>query len=257
MNLLITVFGGMLLTALLYAVGRLFRLTNFWAAVTAAGLPSVAYLFYAFAQWPGLDVVTMHVVAYPTVSLLFYLLYERKPGKDLDLHWAPKLLIGFFVTLTMLLGCFVYVAVNGLPMALTQRLLPNARGKIVHTGFSGIVEHGEEAANGIAQHREIGLRLAKLGWSVEVSGLDALNNGRSEEVKVLLSKAGAGVGGQRLSFALSRPGQRAQSGQDMREVGPGDYRSSVLLPASGGTWVALITIEAKGGPIFLEHDFGQ
>ena len=257
MTLLITIFGGMLLTALLYAIGRLFRLTNFWAAVTAAGLPGLAYIFYAFARWPGLDVVTMHVVAYPTVSLLFYLLYERKPGKDLDLHWAPKLLIGFFVILTVLLGSFVYVAVNGLPLAIAQIILPNAQGKILHTGFAGVVEHGEDAAHGIAQQRDIGARLAHLGWSVEVVGLDALRRDRSEEIKVLLSKDGVGVRGQHLSFCLHRPGQEVQPARLMREVSPGDYRGSVVLPAQG-IWVASITIAVQGGrPIILEHDFGH
>jgi hypothetical protein len=253
MNLLITIFGGMLLTALLYGAARLIKLTNFWAAVAAAGLPSTAYLFYAFAHWPGLDVVTMHVVAYPTVALLFFLLYESKPGKALNVHWVPKLLIGFFVVLTVLLGGFVYVAVNGLPLVLAQRLLPNVRGKIVHTGFSGVVAHGEEAANIVAQHREMQARLAKLGWHVEVVGLDALDNSRSSEVRVFLRRAdGSAVAGQHLRFALSRPGQPAPTWQPMREVGGGDYHSSVILPAEG-TWMASISFMADGKRIDLEH----
>lgn len=257
MNLLITIFGGMLLTALLYGVARLVRLSNFWAAVAAAGLPSAAYLLYAFAAWPGLDVVTMHVVAYPTVSLLFFLLNERKPGKDLHVHWVPKLLIGFFVTLTVILGSFVYVAGNGLPPALAQRLLPNAMGKTLHTGFAGVVEHGEEAAKSIAQHRNIEARLAKLGWNVEVTGLDALNHDRGSEVKVLLRKAdGSGVSGQHLRFGLSRPGQPAPAGEPMREVGSGDYRTSAALPATG-TWLAVISFAPEGKRIVLEHAVGH
>jgi len=257
MNLLISIFGGMLLTALLYGAARLVKLTNFWAAVAAAGLPGAAYLIYAFANWPGLDVVTIHVVAYPTVSLLFFLLYERKPGKDLNLHWAPKLLIGFFVTLTVLLGSFVYVAVNGLPPKLAEWMLPNAQGKIVHTGFAGVVEHGDEAAKSIAQQRSIDARLAKLGWNVEVVGLGALSSERSGEVKVLLRKTdGSGVSGQHLRFGLSRPGQKAQEDQPMREVGRGDYRSSVVLPAAGA-WLAVISFAAEGKRIVLEHGVGQ
>jgi hypothetical protein len=257
MNLFISIFGGMLLTALLYGAARLIKLSNFWAAVVAAGLPSAAYLFYAFTEWPGLDVVTMHVVAYPTVSLLFFLLYERKPAKGLHVHWVPKLLIGFFVTLTVLLGSFVYVAGNGLPPELAERLLPNAMGKTLHTGFAGIVEHGEEAAKSIAHHRNIEARLARLGWNVEVTGLSTLKQERRSEVKVLLRKAdGSGVSGQQLSFGLSRPGQPAPAGQLMQEVGSGDYRTSTALPATG-TWLAVISFSAEGKRIVLEHAVGH
>jgi hypothetical protein len=256
MSLLVTIFGGMLLTALLYGVASRTRLSNFWSAVLAAGLPSVAYLVYAFAHWPGLDVVTMHVVAFPTVSLLLYLLYEGKPGESKKIHWVPKLLIAFFVVLTALLGCFVYIAVNGLPPAVTAIVLPNAKGKIVHTGFAGVVEHGEEAANGISVHRDIEARLAKLGWHVEVDGLQALSSTRVSEIKVLLRGAdGHGVAGQKLAFALYRPGQHPPAGKTMREMADGDYRTNVELP-DAGFWTTAIEIDAAGKRITLEHSIG-
>jgi nitrogen fixation protein FixH len=253
MNLLISIFGGMLLTVLLYGAARLAKLSNFWAAVTAAGLPSAAYLAYATVYWPGLDVVTLHVVAYPTVSVLLFQLYESKPGKELHVHWVPKLLIGFFVVLTVVLGGFVYVAGHGLPQSLVGWMLPNAKGKILHTGFSGVVEHGEEAAKSIAQQRSLDARLAKLGWNVEVVGLGVLSNEHSSEVKVLLSRPnGNGVSGQHLSIGLSRPGQPSHEGQPMREVGSGDYRANIVLPGAGA-WVASIRFTAEGKGIVLEH----
>lgn len=256
MSLLITIFGGMLLTALLYGAGRLFRLPNFWAAVLAAGLPSLAYLIFAFAYWPGLDVVTMHVVAYPTVSVLLFQLYSRRAGQ-VAVHWVPKLLIVFFVALTVLLGGFVYIAVNGLPPALAARLLPNAEGKIVHTAFAGVVEHGDEAAKSIAQRRNIGARLGKLGWNVEVSGLETLGARRSGEIRVLLRQVdGAGVSGRELRLGVARPGQPAPAGEAMREVASGDYRGTIALPAAGA-WVAMISIAADGKPIVLEHGVGR
>jgi hypothetical protein len=257
MNLLISIFGGMLLTVILYAAARFIRLSNFWAAVAAAGLPSAAYLFYAFVNWPGLDVVTLHVVTFPTVSVLLFQLYESKPGTDIHVHWVPKLLIGFFVILTAVLGSFVYIAGNGLPPVLAELLLPNARGKTLHTGFAGVIEHGEEAAKSIAQQRNIEARLARLGWNVEVAGLEALNTERNSEVRLLLRQAdGAGVSGQHLFFALTRPGQSAPAGQPMRESGSGDYRAQAVLP-SQGAWVAVINFDAGGKRIVLEHAVGH
>lgn len=256
MSLFITIFGGMLLTALLYGAGRMLKLPNFWAAVLAAGLPSLAYLAFAFAIWPGLDVVTMHVVAYPTVSVLLFQLYSRRDGQEETVHWVPKLLIAFFVALTALLGGFVYIAVNGLPPALAARVLPNAQGKILHTAFAGVVEHGDEAAKSIAQRRNIGARLAKLGWNVEVSGLEALGAQRGGEIKVLLRQAdGGGVSGRELRLGVARPGQPAPAGEAMREVASGDYRGTLALPGEGA-WVAMISIAVEGRRIVLEHAVG-
>ena len=139
MNLLITIFGGMLLTVVLYGGGRALRLSNFWAAVLACALPSFAYVAYAAAVWPGLDVVTIHVVAYPTVAVLLYQLYGNKAGHELNVHWAPKLMIIFFVLITVIFGGFVYIAGQGLPPALARLILPGAKDKNIHTGFAGVV----------------------------------------------------------------------------------------------------------------------
>lgn len=257
MNLLISIFGGMLLTVLLYGAGRLARLSNFWAAVAAAGLPSTAYLVYAISRWPGLDVVTLHLVTYPTVSVLLFQLYVHKPGNELHVHWVPKLLIAFFLVITVVLGGFVYVAGHGLPPALAERLLPNAKGKTLYTGFAGVIEHGDEAAKSIAHQRNIEARLAKLGWTVDVVGLDALSNTRANVVRVLLRQSnGTGVAGSDMRLGLARPGQPIPTGQPLDEVGSGDYRASVTLPAAGA-WMATISFDADGRRIVLEHTVGR
>lgn len=256
MNLLISIFGGMLLTALLYGAARFIRLSNFWAAVAAAGLPSLSYLVYASMHWPGLDVVTLHVVTYPTVSVLLYQLYANKPDKALHVHWVPKLLIAFFIVITVVLGGFVYVAGHGLPPSLAAKWLPNAEGKVLHTGFAGVVEHGAEAAKSIAHQRNINARLAQLGWQVEISGLATLNDRRANTVEVRLQRTdGGGIDGQELQLNLSRPGQPLQAGLPLSEVGNGVYRASLVLPATGA-WLASISFMAEGKRIVLEHAVG-
>ena len=257
MTLLISIFGGMLLTVLLYGAARMLRLSNFWAAVAAAGLPCMAYLVYASSQRPGLDVVTLHLVAFPTVSVLLFQLYAKKPGAELKVHWVPKLLIAFFVFITVVLGGFVYIAGNGLPPALASRLLPNAEGKTLYTGFAGVVEHGEEAAKSIAQQRNVTARLEQLGWNVEVTGLSGLAVDRASEVEVRLRAAnGAGVVGQHIQLALARPGQKNVNGQTLRELGEGVYRGAIALPGDGA-WLASIRMSADGWEIVLEHAVGQ
>lgn len=256
MSLLITIFGGMMLTIAIYALGRAVRLSNFWSAVVATGIPTLAYLAYAVLTGPGLDAITMHVVAYPTVAVMLYLLYGEKASRGPGTHWAPRLLIGFFVAITVLFGGFVYVARQGLPPEVAALLLPNAARNRVHTGFAGVVAHGEEAAKSIAQHRNMEEKLARLGWHVEVVGLDTLRPDHANEVQVLIRDGkGVQVPGVRVQLALGRPGQKAQDVVELEPSAGSGYRGLAVLPGDGA-WLAAITLEGRGERVELQRIVG-
>lgn len=254
MNLFVTIFGGMLLTAILYGLGRLARLSNFWSAVIAAALPTIAYLVYSAIRQPGLDVITIHVVAYPTVAVLFGLLYGTKADHSANMHWIPKLIVLFFVLLTLLMGAFVYIARQGIPPSLAQLLLPDAKGKILHTGFAGVVEHNQEAANSIPYHLDMQNKLEKLGWRLEVSGLSDLRGGVDSPVEVLINdRETRPVEKLAVKLELSRPGQRGDVLLPL-SGGLGGYHGT-LPGLEPGRWVARITLaQANGETIDLEHD---
>jgi hypothetical protein len=256
MNLFVSIFGGILLTAILFGLARSLKLSNFWAAVIAAALPSFAYMAYAVANWPGLDVLTMHVVTFPTVALLLFQIGGSKDAPYQKLHWAPKLMIGFFVFITVILGGFVYIAGHGVPTSVAQWLLPNIEGKTVHTGFAGVVAHGGEASKSIAHHRNMESKLARLGWNVEVAGLDALRAGVAGEVGVLLrDNTGSGVHNVTVNLGLGRPGQPAQENFKLTPAGDGNYRGQVVLPSSG-EWLAQLVLEHADERIVFEHVVG-
>lgn len=256
MSLLITIFGGMLLTVLLYAAGRSLRLSNFWSAVAAAGVPTFVYMAYAAMTGPGLDTITMHVIAYPTVAVMLFLLYGEKAGYGGRGHWAPKLLVAFFVTITILYGGFVYVAKQGLPPGLAALVLPNASKNKVHTGFAGVVAHGEDAAKSIAQHRNMEEKLARLGWHVEVVGLDALRPEHANEVQVLVrNQQGALVQGAQVNLALGRPGQKADEVIALVASGDSGYHGMTALPGEGA-WLAVISLESQGERVELQRIVG-
>lgn len=256
MNLLITVFGGMLLTVLLYGAARRVRMSNFWAAVVASALPSAAYLVYATMVWPGLDVVTLHVIAYPTVAILLFQLYHSKAGVHGQTHWAPKLMIGFFVFITIIFGAFVYIAGQGLPPALARILLPGAEGKNIHTGFAGVVAHREDAAKVLGHRRGMEAKLARLGWRLEVAGLDDLRPLRAGVVRVrVLGADGRGVVGVPVQILLGRPGQPPSETLNLDDVGGGEYRTEARLP-DAGAWLANLRLRAGEDNIELERILG-
>lgn len=255
MNLLITLFGGMLVTALLYALGRRLRLSNFWAALSAGGIACFAYLAHAVVGGlPGLDVITLHLVAYPTVSVLLYQLYGDKARHDASMHWAPKLMLGFFAILTLLYGGFVHVASQGLPPALASWILPGAKDKAVYTGFAGVVEHNQAAAKGISQHLKMEDRLAKQGWRLEISGLSDVRPDRSLPVSIhVLDRSGRGVDGVDIRLSTGRPGQAPSAPIRLEGDGEAGYHAT-LGPLQAGSWVAYLSLRPEdGSPILLEH----
>lgn len=250
MNLLVTLFGGMLATALVYGGLRLLRVGNFWAAVAATGVASLAYIAYAALAWPGLDMVSIHLVAYPTVAVVLALLYDTRKGQRL--HWAPKLIVGLFLTVSVLFGGLAYISSHGLPPSVAAWFLPNAQGKNVHTGFAGVVAHDQEAAKGIGQHLKAEHALAELGWSVEVRGLDGLTT-RGGEVQVKLhDRANQGVDPNRLGLAFGRPGQKATAKFEMTRQGQGVY-STHVQGLEAGAWVGYLSIGAGAETISLER----
>ncbi|TCJ18157.1 hypothetical protein EZJ19_02670 [Parasulfuritortus cantonensis] len=252
MSLLITMFGGMLLTALLYGIGRRAKLSNYWAAVVAAAIPSFAYLGYALGHPVGLDTITLHVIAYPTVSVLLAMMNGEKAKQQNNVHWAPKLLIGFFLVLMVLMASFVYIAGQGLPPAVAQVLLPHAEGKNVHTGFAGVVEHQEDAAKGIGQHLGMADKLEKLGWRVEVDGLGELRAGNPAIVAVSVADvAGHPEPGVTVDLALARPGQPATARLTLAAAG--DRHRGTLPGLGAGSWVANLRLARGADVVVLEH----
>jgi hypothetical protein len=211
---------------------------------------------YATIHWAGLDVMTMHVIAYPTVALLLYQIGGAKGGSYQKLHWAPKLITGFFVIITIILGGLVYIAGKGIPPTLAHWLLPNIEGKVIHTGFSGVVAHGEEASKSIAQQLSMADKLARLGWRVEVIGLDVLRPGTPGNVRVKVSnQQGQAVPGVRVSMGLGRLGQALQNRIQFSPLNDGSFEGQIVLPAAG-EWLTVLTLEQGSNQINLERPLG-
>ena len=152
MNLLTTLFGGALLIVALYFVLGMLHLPNFWRAVVSGGAVLLIYLVLVARLWPGLDVVAMHIAVFIVTAAILSLLHRRRAEQAPKLHWAPKVLIGFFLVLFVIDGAFIYIASHGLPEFIAQRVMPNADKGGARTAFPGVMPHGEDAAKAVNSH---------------------------------------------------------------------------------------------------------
>ncbi len=103
MNTMTTLFGGLAAVLVLYAIGGLFRtLPPMLRALLAGVIPLITYFVVIMGRWPGLDVVAIHISVFLAAALVLFAMSQfRRRGAE-RMHWAPKLLISFFVGLVFL-----------------------------------------------------------------------------------------------------------------------------------------------------------
>ena len=152
MNILLTLFGGAGLIAVLYFLLGLLRLPHYWRAVVSGGALLLTYFAFAARDWPGLDVVAMHGVVFIATAVILSLRGSHPGTAAKKMHWAPKVLIIFFAILFVIDGIFIYVATHGLPDSVAQQLMPGAEKGGAHTSFPGVMPHGEDAAKPVNAH---------------------------------------------------------------------------------------------------------
>lgn len=235
-----TLFGGLFVAAILFFVVRKAGLSNFWAGILSGILPFIAYIAYSTQYWPGGDVLTIHFAVYLANSGLL-IVFGGMQKKKQSMHWAPKLIIGFFVGLVLLNAIFLSVATRGLPDLLTRSILPNPENRQVHTGFPGVIPHDrnklyESHVQDIAQQKN-------LGWNVEVLGLDVLKNNLASNVVIRVSdKNQQPIVAATVTMELWRMANSADDQTiQFSETKPGEYHASLHL-SDDGLWLSDIEI---------------
>jgi len=246
MSMFQTLFGGALLIVALYYLLRLFGVSNYWRGVISGIVPVIGYMGLSTAHWPSGDVVSMHMAVYLATATVLTVIGGRKPGAAKNLHWAPKVIIVFFLMLFVIDGTLLLISGHGVPPVVAKWLLPPAKKTThaAHTAFSGVVPHGEEAAKTISQFMASSDKQNKLGWNAAVTGLEHLAQGR--QAMVVLTARGADgqpLRGASSALALLRPGlAQAEQMIDLVETDPGVYRGQMTLTLPG-LWVAAIRLQ--------------
>lgn len=242
-----TLFGGALLIVALYYVLRAFGVSNYWRGVISGTISVTGYLAISIIKWPGGDVVSMHVAVFLATATALTVIGENKPGVAKRLHWGPKLIIAFFLLLFVIDGSLLLIAGQGVTPGIAKWMLPVPTKKSstpVHTAFSGVVPHGEEAAKTINQFMKNAEKQRRLGWEVVLIGLDGVRQGDVAGVSVNARDSNSQpLRGATVKLAVVRPGlTEPEQIMDLVETDPGAYRGQVtmMLP---GKWVAAVQLQ--------------
>lgn len=238
-----TLFGGLLVAIALFFLARRLGLSNFWAGILSALAPFLMYLAYSSQHWAGGDVLAIHFAVYIAsagVLAAFGSLQQKKHS----LHWAPRLIIAFFIFLVILNAILLSIASRGLPGSITGFILPNPDKQSVHTAFPGTVPHDKNKSYQghlarVEQQRE-------LGWQVTLQGVENLQSGQSTMISLLLlDKQGLPVQAAEVKLGLWRvANSRDDQSLTLTESEPGLYQTELVLP-DAGRWLAEIIIEKE------------
>lgn len=237
MNTITTLFGGLAAVSVLYVGGGAIRsLPTMLRAVLAGIIPLVAYFVLIIGRWPGLDVVAIHISVFLATALVLFAVTRFRQRSAGRLHWAPKLLIAFFVGLVFLNATLLYIASNGLPGPVGRWWL-GSHGNAVYSGFSGVVPHGQGAAKAVSSELSQSHRESRVGWQVEMSGLDGDGLTRPVQVRVR-DRTGLPVERVQAELRVSRPGAAMPAlTLSLEAVEAGVYVGALTLPAAG-RWLA-------------------
>ncbi|OYY80422.1 MAG: hypothetical protein B7X93_02885 [Hydrogenophilales bacterium 17-61-9] len=240
-----TLFGGLAAVLVLYAMGGWVRsLPPMLRAVLAGVVPLAAYFSLIVGQWPGLDVVAMHISIFLAAALVLYTISQFRQRGAGRLHWAPRLLIGFFVGLVFLNAALLQISTQGLPEPLARWWL-GSEGGAVYSGFSGVVSHGQNAAKAVSSELSETHRESRLGWQVEFSGLEGSGLTRLIQVRVK-DRTGLPVDRVEAELSLQRPGAaRPTLTLPLSAAEAGIYMGSLGLPGTG-RWLLELRLRQNG-----------
>lgn len=248
-NTLLTLSGGLLAVLVLYALGgRMPGLPPLLRALLAGLLPLLAYFLLIVGRWPGLDVAAIHISVFLAAGLVLHAISQFRQRSGGRMHWAPKLLIAFFLGLAVLNGTLLYISSQGLPEPIGRWWL-SSDGSTVHSGFSGVVQHGQQAAKAVSSELSQTHRESLTGWQVDVFGLEGDSLARLIEVRVR-DRTGLPVEGVDAQVRLLRPGTAQPTltlTLDARAAGV--YEGVLQLPA-GGRWIADVRLLRDGAQQF-------
>ncbi len=242
-SMMLAGIGGGVLAELLSFVllRRLFRLDGKAAGIAIGLLVLLLYVPWAILSWPGADVFAIHLAIFLTVAYALGMIGSRV-GRGW--HWAPALIVGFFVLVIVTNVVFLGVAEQGIT-GLFAELLPKPRAAdVVDSRFPGTVSHDYQKKEALYNDylHQVEAQTQR-GWQVRKGWLYKPVAGQPATFIVAVSdRGGAAVSGAEVSGRFLRTSSsREDFDFRMAEVAPGEYRATLNMPLHG-LWQLVLQI---------------
>lgn len=217
------------------------------AAALIVGLLALAvYIPYAIIVWPGADVLALHSAVFLVTAYALGLItgYREAQANAGGFHWAPTLIIAFFVVLILFNAVLVVVATRGLPEPLVRLLLPATGERSVSSAFPGVVANDFQKKEALynAYLEQVRAQQAR-GWVVRKGWVGEVHAGTPALFQVAVNdREGAALQGAEVRGTFLRAADtRLDQSLTLTEITPGVYQGEITLPVHGA-WELMLDI---------------
>lgn len=230
---------------------RVVKLHGKTAAMVIALLALLLYVPWAVIHWPGTDIFAAHLAIFLTLAYGLGLISSRmdkQAEKDKQWHWAPALIVSFFVGVVIINVIFLAVAEQGI-QGLFAEILPKPRNaQIANSAFPGTVSHDfqEKEALYNAYLAEVQEQQAR-GWQVSKGWAEQPNvNQATDLIAQVRDQFGRPISGAKVSGTFLRTSSSKDDFDfSLEENQIGEYRAAIKMPLPG-LWKMVMNIERDG-----------
>jgi len=220
---------------------RVFGLAGKAAAMAVAMLTVMVYVPWAVINWPGADIFAVQLAIFLTLAYALGMIGGRV-GKGW--HWAPALIVAFFVGVITINIVFVAVAERGITGMFAELLPKPEDSEVADSKFPGVVSHDyqEKEAQYNEYLKQVEAQTAR-GWQVRKGWRHKPIVGQPEDFILQvrdrdgLPVTGATVQGEFLRTSNSRDDFPLV----LKEIGGGEYRARLNMPLPG-QWKLVLQI---------------
>lgn len=213
-------------------------------ALVVALISIAALVVFSLLSWPGADVLAMYIAVLALTAYLLGIVAHAREKQHADnrgggrwFHWAPAVIVIFFVLLFALDGVLVVVSREGLPGPIADRLLPRTGvQQPVRSVFPGTVANDFQKKESMYnEHLAQVKRQQERGWQVNKGWLKTPLVGARVPFQVKVTESdGEPVRFAEVSGVFQRPSDsRLDQVFVMKEIQPGLYRVILALPEPG------------------------
>ncbi len=232
-------------------LSRLSPLKGKMAAVVTALVSLAVLLVYSVLFWPGADVLAMYVAVLMVTAYLLGIISDAREARRADaqdrwFHWAPAIIVIFFVLLFAVDSVFVMVSKQGLPKPIADWILPeSAQQAQIQSLFPGTVANDFQKKEGLYNEylKQVDDQQQR-GWQVSKGWLNAPVAGQPAAFQVRVLEADESpLQDAQINGQFQRPSDsRLDQAFEMQAIEPGLYRVVLSLPKPG-IWTLLLQIK--------------
>jgi len=249
-EMILTIPVGILVLLVFYMLFYKFTPLNAKQSGFIIGLLALAfYAPVALIYWPGTDVLALNVTVFFMTAYMLGMFFNHREkiklnnGDDLPVkwfHWAPAVIVSFFVIVLIVDSVFVTLSKEGLPKGLQELIVPERmNAEKVSTLFPGVMHNNyhkkESRYNQYLRQLEL---IESRGWKIRKGWLKATPLAGENGVFQIMVEDSTG----KLVTGLNMKGRfmRAADSHDdiefeMIEVKPGVHQAKIIL-LSPGHW---------------------